>query len=172
MNEDSLEECMFNSLYNKDLDKEELNAEAGLLETILSLSKEKNDDLRSSEVKLQEEEKSSEGLILIEFPKHLKYAFLGEEKSKLVIIATNLTSEKEKEVVDILRKHEEAIPWSVEDLKGINPSTCIHKILMEESAKTSTEQQRRLNPVVKEVVRKDVLNWLNARFIYAISDCP
>ena len=44
------------------------------------------------------------------------------------------------------------------DVKGINPSICMHKILMEENAKTSIEHQRRLNPVMKEVVRKEVLN--------------
>ena len=46
----------------------------------------------------------------------------------------------------------------------------MHKILMEDNAKTSIEHQMRLNPVIKEVVRKEVLKWLNADFIYAISD--
>ena len=41
----------------------------------------------------------------------------------------------------------------------------MHKILLDDNAKTSIEHQRRLNPVMKEV-RK----WLNASFIYAISD--
>ena len=44
---------------------------------------------------IQEKEKISEGLILKEFPKHLKYVFLGEEKSKPVIIAVDLIAEKE-----------------------------------------------------------------------------
>ena len=48
----------------------------------------------------------------------------------------------------------------------------MHKILLEENAKTSIERQRRLNLVMKEVVRKEVLRWLNAGFIYAISDNP
>ena len=48
----------------------------------------------------------------------------------------------------------------------------MHKILLEENARTSREHQRRLNPVMKEVVRKEVLKWLNAGFIYAISDNP
>ena len=48
----------------------------------------------------------------------------------------------------------------------------MHKILLEENAKTSIEHQRRLNPVMKEVVRKEVLKWLNTGFIYAISDIP
>ena len=48
----------------------------------------------------------------------------------------------------------------------------MHKILLEENARTSIEHQRRLNPVMKEVVRKEVLKWLNAGFMYAISDSP
>ena len=48
----------------------------------------------------------------------------------------------------------------------------MHKILLEENVKTSIEHQRRLNPVMKEVVRKEVLTWLNACFIYAISYSP
>ena len=55
-------------------------------------------------------------------------------------------------------------------MKGISPSICMHKILLDDNAKTSIEHQRRLNPVMKEVVRKEVLKWLNAGFIYAISD--
>ena len=72
----------------------------------------------------------------------------------------------------ILRKCKEVIAWSIEDLKGISPSICMHKILLNDDAKTSIEHQRRLNPVMKDVIRKEVLKWLNARFIYAISDSP
>ena len=75
-------------------------------------------------------------------------------------------------MLEILRKHQEAIAWSVEDLKGISPSVCMHKILMEENAKTLIEHPRRLNPVMKEVVKKEVLKWINASFMYAISDSP
>ena len=64
---------------------------------------------------------------------------MGEEKSKPMIIAANLIAEKEQKVVEILRKHKEAIAWIVEDLKGINPSICFHKILMEENTRTSIE---------------------------------
>ena len=50
------------------------------------------------------EEKSVEGLVLKEFPKHLKYAFLGEERSKPIILAVDLTTEKEQKVVKMLKK--------------------------------------------------------------------
>ena len=48
----------------------------------------------------------------------------------------------------------------------------MHEILLEDNAKTSIEHQRRSNLVMKEVIRKEVLIWLNAGFIYAISDSP
>ena len=97
-----------------------------------------------------------------ELPKHLKDAFLGAERAQPVIVAVDLTREKEQKLIKILRKYKEAIVWSVEELKGISPSICMHKILLEENAKTSIEHQRRLNLVMKEVVRKEVLKWLNA----------
>ena len=106
--------------------------------------------------------KRSEGLILIELPKHLEYAFLQPEKGKSVIISTKLTELGKQKLLEILKKYQEAIAWSIEDFKGISPSICMHKILLEENAKTSMEHQRRLNPVMKEVVRKEVLKWLNA----------
>ena len=73
-------------------------------------------------------------------------------------------------MVEILKKNKEAISWSVEDLKRINPSICMHKIPMEENARTSIEHHRRLNLVMKEVVKKEVLKWFNVGFINAISD--
>ena len=107
-----------------------------------------------------------------ELPSHLKYAFLEPEKAKPVIISAALAENEEQKLLKILRKYKEAIAWSIEDLKGISPSICMHKILLEDDAKTSIEHQRRLNLVMKDVVRKEVLKWLNAGFIYVISDSP
>ena len=105
-------------------------------------------------------------------PEHLKYSFLEAEKSKPIIISTDLTEHKEKKLLEILKKYKGTISWSTKDLKGLGPSICMHKILFEEIAKTSIEHQRMLNPVMKEVVRKEVLKWLNAGFIYANSNSP
>ena len=107
-----------------------------------------------------------------ELPSHLKYAFLEPEKAKPIIISAALTENEEHKLLKILRKYKEVISWSIEDLKGISPSTSMHKILLEDNAKTSIELQRRLNPIMKDVVRKEVLKWLNASFIYAISYSP
>ena len=108
----------------------------------------------NKEKKATEQETSAEGLILKELPSHLKYAFLEPEWAKPVIISAAL-NKNEEQLLRILRKYKEAISWSIEDLKGINPSICMHKILLNDDAKTSVEHQRRLNPVMKDVVRNE-----------------
>ena len=87
-----------------------------------------------------------------------------------MIIFAALIENEEQRLLKIIRKYKEAISWSIEDIKGIGPSICMRKIMLQNNAKTSVEHQRRLNPVMKDVVRKEVLKWLNAGFIYAISD--
>ena len=117
-------------------------------------------------------ETSVEGLLLKELPSHLKYVYLELPKSNPVIISARLSDAEEHKLLKILKNYQDSIAWSIDELKGISPSICMHKILLEENAKPSVEHQRRMNPVMKEVVRKEVLKWLNAGFIYAISDSP
>ncbi|RDX69701.1 hypothetical protein CR513_51154, partial [Mucuna pruriens] len=58
-------------------------------------------------------------------PSHLKYAYLNTEQQLL---------EQEDKLLHILREHKKAIGWKLSDLLGINPSTYLHRILMEEEA--------------------------------------
>ncbi|RDX95547.1 hypothetical protein CR513_21915, partial [Mucuna pruriens] len=51
-------------------------------------------------------------------------------------------------------EHKEAIGWKLSDLLGINPSICMHRILMEEDIKPVRQQQRRLNPTILDVSHK------------------
>ncbi|XP_061993424.1 uncharacterized protein LOC133711297 [Rosa rugosa] len=103
-------------------------------------------------------------------PEHLKYAFLGENETLPVIIAANLSMNEEEKLVRVLREHKSAIAWSIADIKGISPSMCMHRILLEEGTKPSREAQRRLNPPMMEVVKKEVLKLLDVGIIYPISD--
>ena len=103
-------------------------------------------------------------------PSHLKYAYLGVESTLPVIISSSLTAMEEEKLLRVLRDHKQALEWSLADLKGIRPSMCMHRILLEEDHKPSVEVQRRLNPTIKEVVRKEVLKWLDTGVIYPISD--
>ena len=71
---------------------------------------------------------------------------------------------------DILNKHKGVIGYSINDLKGLSPTICMHRILLEDDTKPTIEAQRRLNPTLKEVVRKEVIKLLDNGIIYSISD--
>ena len=161
-----------NFQYLEHLEVEFMNSNFNLKEAVLSIEENSTEKFSSYEEKVVQEDTSLEGLILIEFPDYLKYAFLQPEKAKRVIISAGLTELEEQKLLEILRKYKEPIAWSIEDLKGITHSICMHKILLEENVKNSIEHQRMLNPVMKGLVRKEVLKWLNASFIYAISYSP
>ncbi|CAN6694807.1 unnamed protein product [Malus baccata var. baccata] len=103
-------------------------------------------------------------------PEHLKYAYLGADSSLPVIIAADLSSTKEDKLLRILRSHQDAIGWTIADIKGISPTICMHKILMEDGVKPAIDAQRRLNPIMKKVVRNEVMKLLDAGMIYPISD--
>ena len=166
----SINEIEINFQYLESLDCEVLPSNLFNKEIVLSINENSQDEVCSQKQQTHDQETRAEGLTLKELPSHLKYEFLEPEKRKPVIISAALTEAEEQKLLVILRKYKEAIAWSIEDLNGISPSICMHKILLDDHAKTSIEHQRRLNPVMKEVVRKEVLKWLNAGFIYAISD--
>ncbi|KAL0344744.1 UNVERIFIED_CONTAM: Retrovirus-related Pol polyprotein from transposon.6 [Sesamum radiatum] len=77
---------------------------------------------------------------------------------------------QEEKLKEVLRENIKAIGWSIADIRGISPVTCTHKILMEEGHKPKAQPQRRLNPNMQEVVKKEILKWLAAGIIYPISD--
>ena len=166
----SINEIEMNFQYLESFDCEVFPSNIFNKETVSSINENSQEEESSQERQTHEQETSAEGLTLKELPNHLKYEFLEPEKRKSIIISAALTEAEEQKLLVILRKYKEEIAWSIEYLKGISPSICMHKILLEDNAKTSIEHQRRLNLVMKEVVRKEVLKWLNVGFIYAISD--
>jgi hypothetical protein len=132
--QDPLEACFAQFGEDLDLDKVIEQADA-LLETAPLVSSEKEEaevpDPLKKELKL--------------LPENLKYKFLGPAESLPVIIASDLVDAQEEKLLDILREHKEAIGWTIEDIKGINPSLVMHKIHLGEHSKPSREPQRRLN---------------------------
>ncbi|CAN6679406.1 unnamed protein product [Malus baccata var. baccata] len=103
-------------------------------------------------------------------PSHLKYVYLGENDTLPVIISSSLTAQEESKLVRVLKEYKTAIGWALADIKGINPTTCMHRILLEEGSKTSREAQRRLNPPMMEVMKKEVIKLLDCGVIYPMSD--
>jgi len=57
----------------------------------------------------------------------------------------------------ILRKHKEAIGWIMTDIKGLSPTIVQHRIHLNEEAKPKRDPQRRLNPIMQEAVRTEIV---------------
>ena len=87
-------------------------------------------------------------------PDTLKYAYLDEKEIYHVIISANLSEHEEERLLKTLKKHRAAIGYTLDDLKGISPTLCQHKLNLEKDAKPVRDHQRRLNPKMKGVVRK------------------
>ena len=99
-----------------------------------------------------------------------KYAYLDEKKIYHVIISANLLEHEEERLLKVLKKHQPAIGYTLDDLKGISPTLCHHKINSEADAKLVCDPQRRLNPKMKQVVRKEIHKLLEAGIIYPVAD--
>ncbi|CAN6583472.1 unnamed protein product [Malus baccata var. baccata] len=103
-------------------------------------------------------------------PDHLKYVFLGDDETLPVIVSSSLTALEEEKLIRVLKEHKTTIGWTLADIKGISPTTCMHRILLEEVAKPTREAQRRLNHPMMEVVKKEIIKLLDCGVIYPISD--
>nr|GEY22958.1 hypothetical protein [Tanacetum cinerariifolium] len=109
---------------------------------------------------------------LKELPPHLEYAFLGENEKWPVIISTDLSVNEKSALIEVLKSRKKAIAWKLTDIKGIDPKFCSHKILLEDDFSPKVQSQRRVNPKIHDVVKKEVEKLLDAGLIYPISDSP
>ncbi|GKF58847.1 hypothetical protein Tco_0172384, partial [Tanacetum coccineum] len=102
---------------------------------------------------------------LKELPPHLEYTFLEGDDKLPVIIAKDLKDEEKAALLKILKSHKRAIAWKLSDIKGVSPEFCTHKILMEEDYEPSVQSQRRVNPKIHDVIKKEVEKLLDAGLI-------
>nr|GEU55319.1 reverse transcriptase domain-containing protein [Tanacetum cinerariifolium] len=109
---------------------------------------------------------------LKDLPPHLEYVFLEGDDKLPVIISKDLSVEEKVALIKVLKSHKQAIAWKLSDIKGLNLKFCTHKILIEDDFKPAVQHQRRVNPKIHEVIKKEVLKLLDARLIYPISDSP
>nr|GFD41436.1 reverse transcriptase domain-containing protein [Tanacetum cinerariifolium] len=108
---------------------------------------------------------------LKDLPPHLEYAFLEGDNKFPVIIAKELREEEKTALIKVLKSYKRAIAWKLYDIQGINPKFYTQKILMEEDYKPAVQHQRRVNPKIHDVIKKEV-EKLDAGLIYPISDSP
>ena len=58
-----------------------------------------------------------------------------------VIISANLSEKEEERLLKTLKKHRAAFGYTLDDLKGISPTLCQHKINLEDDAKPVRDPQ-------------------------------
>ena len=94
----------------------------------------------------------------------------SEQETFPVIIASHLNDGEEEDLKAILRKHREAIVWTMTDIKGLSPTIVQHRIHLNEDATPKRDPQRRLNPIMQEAVHTEIVKLLDNGIIYPISD--
>ncbi|GJT43617.1 DNA-directed DNA polymerase [Tanacetum coccineum] len=159
--------------YEENTDSEKLIRRIEQSDTVYSMpqgtqesGKTRNEHLCSASASEIDEKKPE----LKDLASHLEYAYLKGYKTHTVINSSKLTKKEKVSLLQVLEKHEGAIAWKMLDIKGISPSFCTHKILMEKNFKPVIQPQRRLNPKVQDVVKNEIVRLLDSGLIYPISD--
>ncbi|GKD75488.1 reverse transcriptase domain-containing protein [Tanacetum coccineum] len=117
----------------------------------LNLPPMKNDDLKQVDVTMTKPSiEEPPELELKDLPSYLEYAFLEGTNKLPVIIPKELKEEEKATLLKVLKSHKRAIAWKIFDIKGIDPSFCTYKILMEDDFKPAVQHQRRVNPKIHE----------------------
>ncbi|PHT31728.1 hypothetical protein CQW23_28065 [Capsicum baccatum] len=75
-----------------------------------------------------------------ELPSHLRYALLGSGDTLPVIVAANLGEQQVEALISALKRYKRAIGWSIDDIIGIPPGICTHKIHLEEDCMPTRSQ--------------------------------
>nr|GEW53504.1 reverse transcriptase domain-containing protein [Tanacetum cinerariifolium] len=105
-------------------------------------------------------------------PYNLEYVFLEEPFFLSVIISSKLSAQNKSKLVSIYKKPKEAFSWKTTGIPGICPSFYKHKIQLLDDKKPVVQKQRRLNPNMQEVVKKEIMILLDIGIIYLIADSP
>ncbi|GJR68328.1 reverse transcriptase domain-containing protein [Tanacetum coccineum] len=90
----------------------------------------------------------------------------------MVCVIKHIPINEKAALIKVLKSRKRAIAWKLSDIKGINLEFCSHKILMEEDYEPAVQHQRRVNPKIHDVIKKEVEKLLDAGLIYPISDSP
>ncbi|GJV48992.1 reverse transcriptase domain-containing protein [Tanacetum coccineum] len=175
---EEIEYCLTNDSIPSGIDDAYFDPEGVLLLLEKLLNDDPSSPLPSKELHFEEIKtiKSSiddpPELELKDLPSLLEYAFLEGTDKLPVIISKELKDEEKAALLKVLKSHKRAIAWKISDIKGIDPSFCTHKILMEDNFKPAVQHQRRVNPKIHEVIKKEVIKLLDVGLIYPISDSP
>jgi len=96
------------------------------------------------------------------------YIFINNDKKYLMVISDKFSDEESYKLITILEKHCATFGYSLQDLKGISPVLCTHRIPTNPGITPSREPQHKLQNMVRLVVKKEVLKLLHAGIIYPV----
>ncbi|GKC38390.1 reverse transcriptase domain-containing protein [Tanacetum coccineum] len=105
-------------------------------------------------------------------PDNLEYVFLEEPSFLPVIISSQLSKKNKNKLIFVLKRHKQAFAQKTTDIPRICPSFCKHKIQLLGDKKPVVQKQRRLNPNMQEVIKKEIVKLLDTSIIYPIADSP
>ena len=71
-----------------------------------------------------------------------------------MIISDKLSQEESLRLITVLEKHHSAFGYSLQDLKGISPALCTHRIPTDPDPIPSREPPPKVNNAMREVVKK------------------
>ncbi|GJW89895.1 reverse transcriptase domain-containing protein [Tanacetum coccineum] len=168
---EEIEACLTNDSIPPGIDDDDFDPEGDLLLLEKLLNDDPSSPLPPKELHVEELKivKSSiddpPELELKDLPSHLEYAFLEGTDKLPVIITKDLKEDEKAHLLTVLKSHKRVIAWKISDIKGIDPQFCTHKILMEDDSKPSIQHQRRVNPKIHEVIKKEVIKLLDAGLI-------
>ncbi|GKA37597.1 reverse transcriptase domain-containing protein [Tanacetum coccineum] len=140
-----IEACLTNDSIPPGIDDADFDPEGDLLLLEKLLNDDPSSHLPPKELHFEEIKtiKSSiddpPKLELKDLPSHLEYAFLEGTDKLHVIISKELKDEEKAALLKILKSHKRTITWKIFDIKGIDPSFCTHKILMEDDFKPAVQ---------------------------------
>jgi hypothetical protein len=90
--------------------------------------------------------------------------------SKTLKINSYFTTIQEQQLLDVLKIHRSTFAWDYKNMEGIHPYICTHHIYIKDDSLPIKQNQRIMNPTLKDIVKGDSQKFLDARFIYPISD--
>ncbi|XP_052311391.1 uncharacterized protein LOC112328498 [Populus trichocarpa] len=133
---DPLEACLLNKVWEEDAEIAEYTC---WMDSFEPNRRRYFEDLGQPAPKIKSTSEQAPVLELQPLPEHLRYAYLGEASTYPVIVSAKLSKTEEEKLLRVLRKHKAALGWVLADIKGISPSICMHKILLEDEVKPIVE---------------------------------
>ncbi|GKA90887.1 hypothetical protein Tco_0812757 [Tanacetum coccineum] len=108
-------------------------------------------------------------LELKSLPDNLEYVFLEEPSFVPVIISSQLSEENKNKLISVLKRHKQAFVGKPQTFLESVHLFFKHKLQLMEDKKPVVQKQRRLIPNMQEVVKKEIVKFLNTGIIYPIA---